>query len=142
MNVTKEDILIFQSRLLQPSQPPADILHLSNTWISVLPEGEEFLVNICSPGYLYSNHILGNILCYPNLLETKHTEPPVKQVGTEEIGDSPFSCSLTSNELLNLEGFGLVWITIQGVCLLLAPRNTNPTSHADVGIHDSLVMTH
>jgi len=32
------------SLFLQPSQPLPGILHLSNTRISVLPEGEEFLV--------------------------------------------------------------------------------------------------
>lgn len=31
-------------KLSQPSQPLPGILHLSYLWISVLPEGEEFLV--------------------------------------------------------------------------------------------------
>jgi hypothetical protein len=45
---------------LQPSQPLLRIFNLSNTWVSVLPEGE-----------LSANHGLGNVMSGPNLAEPK-----------------------------------------------------------------------
>jgi len=43
----------YYSMVLQLSQPRLGIFYLSNTWISILPEGEGFLVVLDGFGYSF-----------------------------------------------------------------------------------------